>query len=196
MVVADLLRHGELEGGVKYRGHIEATLTVAGRKQMDDVWQNIANAVDVIISSPLSRCAIPAQAWAKQSGVDCIIDKRMIEMHYGDWEGLSHDEIEQRFPNMLEQWRKDPTGMCPPNGESSEALRLRVLDFWQDVTQKYQGKHVLIVGHSGSLRMLIACLRQKPIAYTRQLDMPYSCWYRAQNDAEYKMWDVRQMSAY
>jgi len=179
--VADLLRHGDLIGGIKYRGHIEGTLSEEGRQQMDDVWENISDDIDLLITSPLSRCAIPAQQWAKEQGIPCVVDQRMIEMHYGQWEGLSHDEIEAAFPGSLQQWRKDPTGMRPPEGESPEELQARIIDFWQDTCRTYQGKHACIVGHSGSIRMLITHIQKQAIVHTRNIDMPYACWSRAEH---------------
>jgi len=179
-MIVDLLRHGALQGGVKYRGRVEGNLTQEGRNQMEKVWQHIANDVDVIVASPLLRCAEPAQAWATEKGVGCIIDERMAEMHYGDWEDKTHDEIEAEFPSMLAQWRENPTGMRPPHGESPEELQARIADFWQDLCHQYEYKHVLVVGHSGSTRMLIAHIEKRPIAYTRQISMPYACWSRAQ----------------
>jgi len=181
-MIIDLLRHGALQGGVKYRGHVEADLTKEGREEMNQVWENISNDVDVIISSPLRRCAEPAQAWAKEIGIDCIIDARIAEMHYGDWEDKTHDEIEAEFPGMLASWRANPTGMRPPNGESPEELQQRIIDFWQDLCANYSNQHVLLVGHSGSTRMLIAHIEGKPIAYTREISMPYACWSRASHD--------------
>ncbi|MDQ6967744.1 MAG: histidine phosphatase family protein [Mariprofundaceae bacterium] len=183
MFVADLLRHGALAGGVKYRGRIEADLTTEGQNQMNHVWERLRNNINVIISSPLSRCALPAQQWAEEKGIPCIIEPRIAEMHYGEWEGLTHEKIKERFPNMLAQWRNDPTGMRPPQGESPEELQSRIVDFWQDACQRYRGKHALIVAHSGSIRMLIAHIQNQSIAYTRQIAMPYACWSRAEDHA-------------
>jgi len=183
MFVADLLRHGALKGGVKYRGSIEEDLTTEGRIQMNQIWENIGDDIDLIITSPLSRCALPAQYWAEKKDIPCIIEPRIAEMHYGAWEGLSHDDIEENFPNILAQWRKDPTGMRPPQGESPEELQTRIADFWHDACQRYHGKHALIVAHSGSTRMLIAHILNQPIAYTRHIAMPYACWSRAEHQA-------------
>ncbi|MDX8396875.1 MAG: histidine phosphatase family protein [Mariprofundaceae bacterium] len=178
MMTVDLLRHGELQGGVKYRGRIEGLLTAQGRQKMDDVWQTIQSEVDVIISSPLLRCAEPAQIWAAEKTADFHMDERLAEMHYGEWEGLSHAEIETKFPGVLEKWREDPSGMRPPGGESPEELLARVESFWLDLCEKYQHQHVLLVAHSGSSRMLITHILKKPIAYTRKIPMPYACWSR------------------
>jgi len=183
-MIVDLLRHGALQGGVKYRGRVEGILTHEGRQQMNQVWQHIAKDVDVIISSPLQRCLQPAQAWAKEKGIVCISDERIAEMYYGDWEDKTHDDIEHEYPGMLALWRENPTGMRPPNGESPEELLLRIADFWQDICVTYAKQHVLVVGHSGSTRMLIAHIEGKPIAYTREIAMPYACWSRAEYNGE------------
>jgi len=174
----DLLRHGALQGGVKYRGRTDDPLTPAGRQAMDRVWRQLAGEVDGIIASPLHRCAEPAAAWAAEVGIDCIIETRLAELHYGAWEGKTMATIAREFPGILERWRADPTGMCPPGGESPEALRLRLSDWWSELRVQHNSKHLLVVAHSGSLRMLIALLQHRPIAYTRQIDMPYACWKR------------------
>jgi len=175
MLTIDLLRHGALEGGIKYRGRTDDPLTIAGRSAMDHAWSQLAGDVDIIIASPLIRCASPAKAWAEQAGIDCIIEPRLAEMDYGAWEGKTIDAIQRQYPGMLQRWRKDPTGMRPPGGESPEALRARLSQWWEEARIQYDGSHILVVGHSGSLRMLIALIRGKSIAYTRTLDMPYAC---------------------
>ncbi len=178
MLTLDLLRHGALEGGVKYRGTVDDPLTPDGRAAMDQVWQQLRRDVDLIIASPLSRCAEPVRAWAAEAGIECRVDARLAEMAYGAWEGKTVAEIRRRWPGMLDQWRADPTGMRPPGGESPEELRERLHDWWTDARTQFDDAHLLIVAHSGSLRMLIALLLEQPIAYTRSLDMPYACHYR------------------
>jgi len=177
-ITIDLLRHGALQGGVKYRGHIEADLTTEGRKTMDQVWQTLANQVDIIITSPLSRCAEAATDWAKEAGITCIIEPRIAEMHYGDWEDKTAEQIEHISPGILQQWRQDPTGMRPPSGESPEELRQRIAEWWHETCAAMAGQHILVVGHSGSLRMLITYALGLPISATRKMDMPYACLQR------------------
>jgi len=174
----DLLRHGALQGSVKYRGRTDDPLTDEGRAAMDRAWRRLAGVVDGVIASPLSRCAEPAKDWAAEAGVECIIEPRLAELDYGAWEGKTMATIAREFPGMLERWRADPTGMRPPGGESPESLRSRLADWWSELVMQHNGEHLLIVAHSGSLRMLIALLKNRPIAYTRQIDMPYACLKR------------------
>lgn len=79
---------------------------------------------------------------------------------------------------MLEKWRKDPTGMRPPGGESPEELLHRVLHWWSEVCKTYSNKHLLLVTHSGTMRILIAHIMEGSIASSRKLTMPYGCWSR------------------
>jgi len=178
MLIVDLLRHGALEGGVKYRGRVDDPLTDEGRRAMDLVWTQLAADVGCIMTSPLRRCADPAKAWAQQANIDCLVEARLAEMDYGNWEGKTMETIRQEYPGMLERWRADPTGMRPPGGESPEELRARLRDWWTEIREKFDGRHLLVVAHSGSLRMLLALLLEQPIAYTRTVDMPYACWHR------------------
>jgi len=184
MLRVDLLRHGALAGGIKYRGHTDDPLTGQGRADMDMVWQKLAAEVDLIITSPLSRCADPATDWAAQSGIPCIIEPRVAEMHYGAWEGKTGETISAEFPGMLEQWRQDPTGMRVPGGESAEELHQRLQTWLMEISTGYQNKKLLVVSHSGTLRMLIALALGAPIASTRHIDMPYACWSRLYCDEQ------------
>jgi len=145
---------------------------------MEAVWRTVRDDVDMMISSPLPRCADIASEWAESAGIPLAMDARIAELYYGEWEGLSKAEIEERYPGMLARWRADPAGMRPPGGESMAALQKRVASFWDDLTNRHDGKRLLIVAHSGSLRMLIAHVLAAPVAATRHMQMPYGCWSR------------------
>ncbi len=178
MLTLDILRHGALEGGVKYRGTVDDPLTTEGRKSMEHVWSEVAGNIDLIITSPRVRCAEPVKAWATRKGIEHIIEPRVAEMYYGDWEGKTIEQIKEEYPGMLERWREDPTDMRPPGGESPEELLLRVSQWWNEVCKTYSNKHLLLVTHSGTMRMLMAHILRGSIASSRRLAMPYGCWSR------------------
>jgi alpha-ribazole phosphatase/probable phosphoglycerate mutase len=184
LITVDLLRHGELEGGVKYRGLVDDPLTATGRTAMNSVWAEVKPEIDLIVSSPLSRCLGPTSEWAKQAGIECISDERIAEMHYGEWEGLTSGEIMTRYPGILERWRTNPERVQVPGGESVFQLRDRIAEFWSDLCKAHDGKHLLVVAHSGSLRMLIAHVLNAPIIATRHMQMPYACWSRISHHNE------------
>ena len=106
----------------------------------------------------------------------------MREMEYGAWEGLSMDEIEVRFPGMLEKWRENPIGMRIPGAEDVEAFIERVQEGWLDILHTHRDKHVVVVGHSGSMCVILADVLGAPLPAIRRLAMPYGCWSRVQCD--------------
>jgi len=180
MLTIDLLRHGALKGGIKYRGLQDDALTLEGRDAMDTVWQKIQQDVSLIISSPLTRCAQPALAWAKEKDITCILDSELQELHYGAWEGLTAAEIKVLNPGVLEKWRKNPEHMSPPQGESMDDFSKRIALFLQQLVRDHEQGHILLVAHSGTIRMLVAHALKAPIVSTRHLAMPYACWSRLQ----------------
>jgi len=193
MLTLDMLRHGEIEGGVRYRGRIDDPLTDQGRARMDQVWRRLRGKVDRIVASPLSRCAAPARAWAQEAGIPCEIEPRVQELAYGAWEGLSAEEIRARWPELFDRWRRNPAGLQPPGGESPEAMQARLAEWWREIRARHaQGDapaRVLLVAHSGTLRMLIAAVLAAGLETTRRIDMPYGCWSRIAADA-YADWLV------
>lgn len=182
MTTVDLLRHGELEGGMRYRGNTEAALTDAGRAHMDTVWEQLKGHVELIVTSPLSRCREPAEAWAEETGIPCHIEPKMREMQYGAWEGLNKPEIEQQFPGWLARWRENPVGMEIPGAEKVEVFAERVIEAWESLLQEHAGQHLLLVGHSGTLRIILAHVLGAPLPSIRRFVMPYGSWNRVLHD--------------
>ncbi|MDX8390037.1 MAG: histidine phosphatase family protein [Mariprofundaceae bacterium] len=178
-MIIDLLRHGALEGGKRYRGQVDDLLTAEGRHDMDRVWHKIKDRVEVIVTSPLKRCSLPAHAWGSDNDIPCITESWLREMHYGDWEGMSANEIEATYPGILKHWRRNPESVTVPNGEPLELFLSRIDKGWKNLTSNYQGKHLLIITHSGAMRALIAqALCESPPIVMRRLSMPYTCWSR------------------
>ncbi len=176
-LTVDLLRHGALRGGTRYRGRCDDPLTEEGRAAMDAVWRRIVDSVRLIVSSPLQRCRQPAEAWARRHGIPLRIDPRLEELHYGDWEGKTMAEISATHGAMLRQWRRDPEGMTPPGGEPMENFYQRLADFWREISAEEVG-HLLVVGHSGVNRTLLAIALQSSLATSRRMQLPYACWSR------------------
>ncbi len=179
--VVDVLRHGALEGGVRYRGGTEARLTPEGRAAMDAVWAALRDSVELIVTSPLSRCHDPARDWATEADKPLMVMPDFRELAYGDWEGLTHQEIEARFPGWLARWRADPSTLSIPNAESWAAFSARVESAWRRLLDEAAGCHVLLVAHSGTLRALLAHVLGAPPATCRRLAVPYACWSRFQH---------------
>lgn len=155
-----LLRHGEVTGGTCFRGHTDDPLTERGFEQMratvakDPDW-------DSVVTSPLQRCAAFAEAFARQRALPLQVDHRLAELHFGDWEGRTAAEIMSESPQALKDFWHDPDHYPTPGGERLSQFRARVLDAWQQVIDTYRGQRVLVVTHSGVIRVLLCHIDQR-----------------------------------
>jgi alpha-ribazole phosphatase len=148
------LRHGEVEGGNRFRGHTDDPLTSAGLSQMfaaiadSDRW-------DRVISSPLIRCAAFSSAFARQNALPLSFDTRLKEIDFGVWEGRSAAELMAEAPEALTRFWRDPDRYPPPGGESLAHFQARLLDAWHNILSAHAGQRLLIVTHGGVIRVLL-----------------------------------------
>ena len=113
---------------------------------------------DYIISSPLKRAVHTAKIIAVRAGLvpaQIIRDKDLIEKSEGLWEGKSYWEVRRDDPQGYKQWLKDTFRNKPPEGESVLDLDKRVKKFYKTVLKKYKGKNIIVVCHSGPIRLFI-----------------------------------------
>ncbi len=175
----DLMRHGEPEGGSRYRGHIDHPLTQNGweqmRAQIGDTlpWQEI-------ITSPLLRCAEFAEELARETGLPLAYEPRLMEIHFGDWEGKTAAELEKQDKQAFYAFYDDPLSNTPPGAESLTAFQNRVCAAWQDIQHQYQQRHVLVVTHGGSIRIILSQVLKMPLEAIFRLDVPYAAISRIQ----------------
>jgi len=165
----DVIRHGEPVGGRRYRGHgVDDPLSETGWQQMWSAMPEIPP-WNLIISSPLARCAEFAQALSERNNAECIIVDAMKEIGFGEWEGKTPDEIIAQDPNALERFINDPVHNRPEGAESLEGFSTRVWGAYQDVLAQHQDKHILIVAHAGVVRAIVANVLHMPLddAYSR-----------------------------
>jgi alpha-ribazole phosphatase len=110
--------------------------------------------VELVITSPLQRTRRLAGYLAEQQGCVWQSDARLMEMHFGDWEGSWWTDIPRC---EIDAWTADILNYVPPNGESAQNMMQRVEDLLHDVTELTQ-KKVALVAHAGSIRALLALL--------------------------------------
>lgn len=117
---------------------------------------NLPQENDLLFSSPLSRCTRLAALISD----DVILDNRLLEVNFGDWENMPFADIESE---KLHHWTQNFVTLAPPNGENFTELCQRVERFWHDVIQ-LENKRVFIVTHAGVIRALLAVILKLPPA--------------------------------
>jgi alpha-ribazole phosphatase len=111
-----------------------------------------------IWSSPASRCRLLAEALAAATSTDPVFDDRLLELHLGDWEGCSWDNVPR---TDIDRWVADPLGFAAPGGEAGHTLISRVTAAFEEIAA-HPGDHV-VVTHGGPLRVLSALGRRTAI---------------------------------
>lgn len=156
MTKIDVIRHGEPEGGRRYRGYsIDDPLTEKGWQQM---WAAMPKnpTWELIISSPLARCLDFSNALAEKLGIPNIINEQMKEIGFGVWEGLTPEEIIATDSEALNRFYQDPINNRPEGAEPLETFSERVWSAYEKIASEHSGKHLLIVGHAGVARAITA----------------------------------------
>ena len=154
--IIDLLRHGEPLGGSRYRGNrIDDPLTEKGWQQM---WRGVGSEApwDIIISSPLSRCADFARKLGEERGIEVEIVPGLKEIGFGDWEGKTKQELKLERPQEFAAFYLNPVQNTPSNAEPVNDFFARIRNTYETLLDEYAGKQVLIVAHAGVIRAAIA----------------------------------------
>ncbi|MET8776433.1 histidine phosphatase family protein [Nocardia sp. NPDC050713] len=162
-----LLRHGQTEWNASDRmqGQIDTDLTELGRRQAKEAARELVsrNAI-AIVSSDLKRAYDTALALAEHTAVPVVRDPRLRETHLGDWEGLTHLEVDADYPGARVAWRLDAT-YRPPNGESKLEVGARSLPVVRELfseRQDWPGRTIILVAHGGLIAALTAALLDLP----------------------------------
>ncbi|MBE3589399.1 MAG: alpha-ribazole phosphatase [Firmicutes bacterium] len=155
-----LVRHGETasnrEG--RYQGRLDVPLNEEGREQARRLATRLAGvAFDAAYASDLSRAVETARILLEGRDVELRLDPRLREMSYGRWEGLTAEEVQERFPEEWEAYRRDAVATRIAGGESLEDVRRRVAAFAEDVLADAP-RRVLVVSHGAALKTLLFAL--------------------------------------
>ncbi len=105
---------------------------------------------------------------------DIVLIPDLREIDFGDFEGLSYDEIAARYPELYRQWMDAPTEVRFPNGERFCEMRKRVVGAFDAIERKRRGQTVAIVSHGGVNRILIAWALQIPDQYLFRVAQDYA----------------------
>ena len=172
-----IVRHGEtawnLEG--KFQGQIDTDLNETGIRQAKLLANRLTSrSFDSIITSPLKRALNTAQI-VKESATskEMIIDRSIIEINHGLWEGCLADEVRANWGELLEKWHETPETVTMPGtgGESLDDVMNRSVDFVKKLSVNYDGD-VLIVTHDAVIKTLLCYWTNTPLSSFWRFQIP------------------------
>ncbi|HYX30760.1 MAG TPA: histidine phosphatase family protein [Pyrinomonadaceae bacterium] len=123
---------------------------------------------DCVFCSPLARAVQTADRIATARAIRVVKDPLLSEIDYGDWEGLTKQEVVTRFGDAYDRFAADPFTHYPPGGESTENCLARALEWINALTDDY----VVAVTHKTWTRLLLCRLLAIPLTnYRRHIDV-------------------------
>jgi alpha-ribazole phosphatase len=153
-----LLRHPEPEAFAQGRcyGSLDVGLSPRGVRQADEV----AGALTVepfaaIYTSPSRRCAEAATKIAAGRTCPLEIMDELRELHFGELEGRTYDEIAEAYPEIYRQWMERPTGVRFPGGERFVDMVERVMSAETNLRLRHAGQSIALVTHAGAIRIIL-----------------------------------------
>lgn len=181
-LLLDLMRHGEPVGGRRYRGQIDDPLSERGWSQMRGAIGE-ARPWSRIVSSPLLRCRAFAEEVATRHGLPLTLDDRLREIGFGAWEGKSAADIERDEPGALVRFKADPVAARPAGAETLDDFYRRVTAAFDAIQEACPDEHVLLVGHAGVIRMMLARALEIPQANTYRIEVAGAAFTRLRFEA-------------
>jgi broad specificity phosphatase PhoE len=147
-----LIRHGATDMAGRFCGHSDPPLNRTGRIQIERAASMLSLAPKVIYSSDLLRARQSAAILAAHFAIPVQVRPGLREIGFGQWEGLSWQEIEQRFHPESQAWmERFPAGVIP-NGERYDVFRERVRQEIEFLSGEAKSQTVIAVTHGGFMR--------------------------------------------
>jgi len=154
-----LVRHGETEWNrvERFRGRADVPLNGTGLFQAQSTGRRIADEWRplAIYSSPLSRAVKTAEAVAWHFDLPIQVKPGLIDIDYGQWQGLTPDEARERWPEVVDAWYNAPHTAHIPGGETLDELHDRGLKTVKELSALHKGQTIVLVSHTVINRIIL-----------------------------------------
>ena len=173
-----LVRHGELVTSHEWRyvGHMDVVLNDKGRAQIARLARMLCmEKIDVLLSSDLMRTVESAGIIGRAIGLGPTAEPAFREIHLGRWEGLTRQEIVERFSQEFDFRSLDIANYRIQGGESFADVRDRVIPRLTACLEQHPGKNLLLVAHGGVNRVILCHALGLDLNMLTRIDQAYGC---------------------
>jgi broad specificity phosphatase PhoE len=156
-----MVRHGAtvLSAEDRFAGVTDVELSEEGREQARRLADRLSGEkIAAVYASPLGRTIETARILAAPHDLQVQTCDGFREISHGHWEGMKRREVEEKFPEEMAEWEKDPYTFAPEGGESGLAVTARALPALIDLVRGHPGENILIVSHKATIRLLLSSL--------------------------------------
>jgi len=152
-----LVRHATAEGHGRFQGQRDVSLSSARRRELSRLCEKCSHyPIRAVYASDLRRARETAEAVARNFGLEVEVRPELREMQFGQWEGLSWEQIARRHPRLAKLWVKRFPNQAIPGGEPIGQFRRRIAAGIRKIVAANRGQCALIVTHAGVIRFVLA----------------------------------------
>ena len=184
-----LIRHGETEGAEKkrYKGSIDVPLSANGIRQIETVSRflslevqkrrtegNQSTVLSSVYCSDLVRALKSAEVVAAPHSLSPVVVPALRERNFGIWEGMSFDEIIERYPVEFDSWAGNPLKFSPMGGESTSDMTERVMKAFYEIVGNHTGENIAVVSHGGVNRIILCKVLGIPMDNIFRIEQDYA----------------------
>ncbi len=173
-----LARHGQVEGHEcqRYNGQGNVPLTALGRAQSERICRHLDTLpIGAVYSSDLDRSSHCARLVAERHGLNVFCEAALREIHIGDWEGRTWDELQEGCPDAWQERLDDLANYQVPGGESLQQAADRVRPVIRQILQRHVGETVVVVAHGGINRIVLLDAIGADLKRAFNIEQDYGC---------------------
>jgi broad specificity phosphatase PhoE len=155
-----LIRHGETDWNAAevFRGRIDVSLNERGIQQAGLLARYMDGlTLDAIYSSPLKRAWQTAEAIARMKGQQVEAAPGLLDFDFGEWQGLSRSEVQQKYPEAYADWLNRPERLRVPGGEDLGKVEERALPLVDGIIANGTARAALVT-HRVVMKVIICAL--------------------------------------
>ncbi len=156
-----VVRHGRTEWNrvERFRGRADIELDEVGIRQAEATAAKISEwQASAIYSSPLNRALTTAETLARPFSLEVEPLSGIIDINYGEWQGLSPEEVAVKYTKLYSTWLKNPHKVKFPKGESLAEVRERATSAVNDLLAQHPKETIVLVSHKVVCQILVLSL--------------------------------------
>lgn len=183
------IRHVETAMSGRFCGHSDPEPNLSGKRQIVSLLEKVESlGIARIYSSDLCRAAQTAAEIGRRIGIDVELRAGLREINFGHWEGLSWEEVENRFPIEAKRWIKEFPLRTVPGGETYVDFRARVESELTPLLNETGDRTTAVVTHRGVMQYALSRFFGVPETHAWETTAPHGVVIIATcNDSRWKV---------
>jgi broad specificity phosphatase PhoE len=157
-----LIRHGQTAWNKveRIRGQVDIPLDETGVAQARATAQRVVEdwQPSAVISSPLRRAIQTAEVIAHQLCQEVCLEPGLLDINFGQWQGLSPAHVERRWPEMAAAWLTAPHTVHFPGGGSLDQVKQRSMTALHALIERHGGQQIVVVAHTVVNRVIMCAV--------------------------------------